>query len=74
MCWLERFTKKMLWEYFIVVFSGVSTQKILVVVSLKYWRRCRKTVIPYETNKLNFVQHVAETNLPQTCAASIEKV
>ena len=71
---LERITKKMLWEYFIVVFSGASKQRILVVVSLKYWRRCRKTVIPYEANKLNFVQHVAETNVPQTCAASIEKV
>ena len=34
--WVERITKKMLWEYFIVVFSGVSTQRILVVVSLKY--------------------------------------
>ena len=33
---LERITKKMLWEYFIVVVSGVSTQRILVVVSLKY--------------------------------------
>ena len=36
MWWLERITKKMLWECFIVVFSGVSTQRILVVVSLKY--------------------------------------
>ena len=71
---LERITKKMLWEYFIVILSGVSTQRILVVVSVKYWRRCRKTVIPYEANKLNFLPHVAETNLPQTCAASIEKV
>ena len=72
--WLERITKKTLWEYFIVVFSGVSTQRILIVVSLKNWRLYRKTVIPNEANKLNFVQYVAETNLPQTCAASIEKV
>ena len=27
---LEHNTKKMLWECFIVVFSGVSTQKILI--------------------------------------------